>query len=60
MKRFANYEDIPSSAVYYGSEDGAGFICEALADSLENAEQPAFFEDADGVKHYFDLVNFNA
>jgi hypothetical protein len=59
MKQFSTYESIPSSAVYLGSEDGGGNMGEELADIILEAIEPVTFKDADGVRHYFDLVSFN-
>ena len=57
MKQFANYESIPSTAIYLGSEDGGGNMGEELADTILEAINPATFKDADGIRHYFDLVS---
>jgi hypothetical protein len=56
MKTLLNYNDIPSSAVYLGSELGDGSMMEEINDSINEAIDPICFKDDDGVKHYFDLV----
>lgn len=57
MKQFANYESIPSNAIYLGSEDGGGNMGEELADTILEAINPATFKDPDGIRHYFDLIS---
>jgi len=57
MRNFYNYESIPASAIYLGSEHGDGSIEEATADAIAEAIEPVFFKDEDGQRHYFDLIN---
>jgi hypothetical protein len=57
MKTFPNYEAIPTTAIYLGSEHGDGSIEETTADAIADAIEPVFFRDEDGQRHYFDLVN---
>jgi hypothetical protein len=56
MKTVKNYSDIPSTAVYMGSEDGGGWLDEFTADVIADAEEPIRFRDADGIHHYFNLI----
>lgn len=55
MKRFTDYESLPARADYIGSTEGADRIAEAVADRLDRAAAPAYIQDADGTRHYFDL-----
>lgn len=55
MKTFTTYEAIPATAIYLGSENGAGELEELTADAIENAIAPVCFRDAEGQRHYFDL-----
>lgn len=55
MKRFTDYESLPARAAYIGSTEGADHIAEAVADQLDRAAAPAYIQDDDGTKHYFDL-----
>jgi hypothetical protein len=56
MKTFTKYSDIPSDAVYMGSEDGGGWLDEFTADLIADAEAPVRFRDDDGIHHYFNLM----
>lgn len=57
MKTLINYDAIPNSAVYMGSEDGGGSLDEFTYDLIENADEPVRYRDADGINHYFELIN---
>jgi hypothetical protein len=57
MKYFTTYDSIPKNAAYLGSEHGDGSSSECLDDSINEAVSLACFRDADGVRHYFDLVD---
>ena len=59
MKTYITYESIPKTAVYMGSEDGGGSLDEFTADLIADAEEPVRYRDADGIHHYFNLINFN-
>jgi hypothetical protein len=45
----------PTAADYLGSTEGPDRIDEATADRIDEAAAPAFFQDADGHKHFFDM-----
>jgi hypothetical protein len=44
-----------TAADYIGSTEGPHQIDEATADRIDEAAAPAFFQDADGHKHFFDM-----
>ncbi len=54
MNRVRDYSALPSWAVYLGSTDG-GSISEALADTLDLAAAPVYFDDETG-RHYFETA----
>lgn len=45
----------PDTARYIGSDDCPGQMSEAVADRLDRAIEPAYIQDQDGTRHYFDL-----
>jgi hypothetical protein len=45
----------PTAADYLGSTEGPHQISEETADRIEEAAEPAFFQDADGHRHFFDM-----
>jgi len=45
----------PEGAYYIGSTEGPDQMSEATADAIGEAMQPAYLQDSDGVRHYFDL-----
>ena len=55
MRRFPDYESLPSRAAYLGSTDPTGTIDERAADQIDAATAPVFFDDTDGTRHFFDL-----
>lgn len=55
MKRFENYDQLPSWAKYIGSESGDGSIYERVADEIDAAIEPAYFKE-DGIRHFFDVA----
>lgn len=57
MQTVTSYEAIPKTAVYLGSEDGGGNIEEFFYDMICEAEEPIRYRDADGIHHYFNLIN---
>jgi hypothetical protein len=57
MKTLINYDAIPKTAVYIGSEDGGGSLDEFTYDLIENADEPVRYRDSDGINHYFELIN---
>jgi hypothetical protein len=58
MKTFTRYNDIPKDhLVYLGSSYPSGAVDEALADAIEEANNPAQLLE-DGLTHYFDLSGF--
>jgi hypothetical protein len=44
-----------TAADYLGSTEGPDRIDEATADRIDEAIEPAFFQDADGWRHFFDM-----
>ena len=57
IKTVTSYSAIPKTAVYIGSENGAGELEEFFYDLIADAEEPIRFRDEDGVHHYFNLIN---
>ena len=57
MKTVIKYSDIPSTAVYIGSENGGGEMEEFFYDLVCDAEEPIRYRDEDGIHHYFNLIN---
>lgn len=55
MKTFTAYEQVPKSAFYLGSEDGAGFMSEYLSDLIDRAINPVRLREDDSTYSYFDL-----
>lgn len=55
MKTFTDYDALPPSALYLGSEYGDGSMDEALADAVAEALHPARLREDDGTFSYFDL-----
>tara|TARA_R110000782_G_scaffold206223_1_gene294896 strand:- start:886 stop:1062 length:177 start_codon:yes stop_codon:yes gene_type:complete len=45
----------PADAVYIGCTEGADRMSEETADQLADAADPAYIEDADGSRYFFDL-----
>jgi hypothetical protein len=58
IKTVTQYSMIPSTAVYIGSENGAGELEEFFYDLIADAEEPIRYRDPEGVHHYFNLINF--
>lgn len=56
IKTVTQYSLIPSTAVYIGSENGAGELEEFFYDLIADAEEPIRYRDSDGIHHYFNLV----
>jgi len=54
MKRYTA-ETIPASAAYIGSTEGHETISESVADMLNDTIAPAYVQDEDGTKHFFEL-----
>jgi hypothetical protein len=52
MKRL---NSAPEHADYLGSTEGPDQLSEATADRIDEAIEPAFFQDADGHRHFFDM-----
>ena len=57
IKTVTQYESIPKTAVYLGSENGAGELDEFFYDLIADAEEPIRYRDSDGIHHYFNLIN---
>ena len=55
MKTYTDYDDLPVSAIYLGSEYGDGSMDESLADAIAEAMIPARLREGDGTYSYFDL-----
>jgi hypothetical protein len=58
MKTYTRYSDIPSNAMFLGSENGDGTMYEGLAQAIEDATAPVQLIDDTGA-HYFDLSGFD-
>jgi hypothetical protein len=56
IKTVTQYEAIPKTAVYLGSENGAGELEEFFYDLIAEAEEPIRYRDEDGIHHYFNLI----
>jgi hypothetical protein len=54
MKRYTP-DTLPASAAYLGSTEGPDTISEETADRIEDATAPAYIQDEDGHRHFFDL-----
>lgn len=59
MKRVQNYESLPHHARYIGSTNGDGSMYESLANALDLAVEPVYFDDETG-RHYFELAKERA
>jgi hypothetical protein len=46
----------PDNAAYLGSEHADGSIEETTADAIDAADNLACYRDAEGVRHFFDLL----
>ena len=57
MKTYTRFDDLPTSAVYLGSENGDGSMYEELADAIGMALNPVRLKEPDGHVAYFDLIN---
>lgn len=58
MKRYTP-ETLPHDAAYIGSTEGPDTMSEATADRLDDATAPAYTQDQDGTRHFFDLCPLN-
>ena len=56
MKRI---QHAPADAAYIGSTEGPDQISEETADRIEDATAPAYIQDEDGRRHFFDLCPLN-
>jgi hypothetical protein len=56
IKTVTNYDLIPKTASYLGSEFGDGSMDESVADNVAEAVNPICFKDEDGIRHFFDLA----
>jgi hypothetical protein len=52
MKRI---EHAPADSAYIGSTEGPNTMSEETADRLNDATAPAYIQDEDGHRHFFDL-----
>lgn len=52
-------ETLPGDAAYIGSTEGPDTMSEATADRLDDATAPAYIQDQDGTRHFFDLCPLN-
>jgi hypothetical protein len=56
IKTVTQYDLIPKTAAYLGSEFPDGSMDEFVADNIADAIAPICFKDPDGCKHYFDTM----
>ena len=56
IKTVTQYDLIPKTAAYLGSEFADGSMDEFVADNIADAIEPICFKDPDGCKHYFDTM----
>jgi hypothetical protein len=56
IKTVTQYEAIPKTAIYLGSENGAGELDEFFYDLIADAEDPIRYRDKNGIHHYFNLI----
>ena len=54
MKRY-NADTLPHSAEYIGSTEGPDTMSEETADRIDDATAPAYIQDQDGTRHFFEL-----
>lgn len=52
-------ETLPGDAAYIGSTEGPDTMSKATADRLDDATAPAYIQDQDGTRHFFDLCPLN-
>jgi hypothetical protein len=52
MKRITH---APADSAYIGSTEGPDQMSEETADRLNDATAPAYIQDEDGHRHFFDL-----
>lgn len=60
MRQFKDFESLPKAATYLGSTEGPDTMAEAVADEIDRAAEPAFFQDRDGTRHFFELATWSA
>ena len=58
MQRYTA-DTIPNEAAYLGTTEGADSMSEYLADLLGDAIAPAYIQEPNGAKSYFDLCPLN-
>jgi hypothetical protein len=58
MKRYTA-DTLPHSAAYIGSTEGPDQISEETADRIDDSTAPAYTQDQDGTRHFFDLCPLN-
>jgi hypothetical protein len=54
MKRYTA-DTLPHDAAYIGSTEGPDQMSEETADRIEDATAPAYIQDQDGTRHFFEL-----
>jgi hypothetical protein len=59
MKYFVRAKTLPHDAEYIGSTEGPSQMSEDLADRIDDAIEPAYTQDADGTRHFFELCPLN-
>jgi hypothetical protein len=59
MRQFKDFESLPKAATYIGSTEGPDTMAEAVADEIDRAAEPAFFQDQDGTRHFFELATWS-
>lgn len=58
MKRYTP-DTLPHDAAYIGSTEGPDRMSEETADRLNDTTAPAFTQDQDGTRHFFELLPLN-
>jgi hypothetical protein len=56
MKRI---QHAPQDAAYIGSTEGPDAMSEETADRIDDSTAPAYTQDPDGTRHFFDLCPLN-
>ena len=54
MKRYTP-QTLPASAAYIGSTEGPDRMSQALAEILADTIAPAYMQESDGTRHFFEL-----
>jgi hypothetical protein len=54
MKRYTP-ETLPNDAAYIGSTEGPDLISTQVLDLIDDTIAPAYVQDADGTRHFYEL-----